>query len=262
MQRQGWAFCLGLLLTGLAAAQPPAEGERYPPAPDLPGVVVGTTNSGKPVGAADPSTTKLASVQPSEPAATPKSLDGEPTPAGPAITATTEPVEIPAGKTNLPVSSMTCAASEKCCPSGCCSSGCLGRVVDWMLFRSHARQHGCYPSPYRPPLFTWFPCGPRSGPYGSCASGKCGVTAPPMIVNPPLNPQELPLPGPSPAGPTPKVLDENGSATRQVPPITIEPEPELPGAIRVDTGLRFSPGAAPMAKPTTQTDRVSKWRPK
>ena len=50
--------------------------------------------------------------------------------------------------------------------------------------------------------------------------------------------------------------------TRRVPPITIEPEVDLPGSIRVDTGLRFSPGGAPMAKPTTQTDKCSTWRPK
>ena len=96
MQRHGWTFCLGLLLTGMAAAQPPAEGERYPPAPDLPGVLVGTSV---------PPATKLAGVQPSTPA--PRNLEGVPTPAGPEITATTEPVGTPVTKPGLPAPAAT-----------------------------------------------------------------------------------------------------------------------------------------------------------
>jgi hypothetical protein len=46
-------------------------------------------------------------------------------------------------------------------------------------------------------------------------------------------------------------------------PVVVEPRSDLPpGFQSVDVGVKFCPGVAPMAKPTTQTEKVSKWRPK
>jgi hypothetical protein len=254
MQRHGWTFCFGLLVSGFAAAQPPADSERYPPAPDLPGIVVGKTNTGKPAVSIPAAEPKVVSIQAGEPAPTPRALEGEPVPAGPRVTATTQPAEAKPESPEHPVPATAIATNEKACKSGCRSSNCLDRVMDWMCFQPHARQQGCYPSPNRPPLQAWFPCDPKSG---SCPNGKCGSVVPPTVVAP-----GTPLLTPEPAGPAPKVSIDSESATRQAPAIPIEVDDDLPGAIRVDTGLRFSPGAAPMAKPTTQTDRVSTWRPK
>src|SRR4051812_2351432 len=123
MQRHGLAFCLGLLMTGLAAAQPPADGERYPPPPHLPGVVVGKTTVGKPT---NPSPPKVVSVQAGEPAPTPRSLDGDPIPAGPSVTATTEPVEDAAAKPELPApEEKKAVVKEKKCKDAGCSCTCV-----------------------------------------------------------------------------------------------------------------------------------------
>jgi hypothetical protein len=256
MQRQGWAFCLGLLVAGLAAAQPPADGERYPPAPDLPGVVVSQNGGGKPVGKAAQDRPKVIGVQADEPAPAPRSLDAEPKAAGPAVT--TEPVESTPAKPAIPVEGKTCPSTDKGCKTGCASgasSSCcsVAKITEWLTFRSHARQHGCYVPPYRPPLIAWFTCDPK------CPPGQCAVIPPRPLAPPP----DAPLPPPSPATPTPKTPAATKTETAPLPEPTPAPVVEdLPGAIRVDTGLRFSPGAAPMAKPTTQLEKVSNWRPK
>lgn len=256
MQRHGWTFCLGLLVIGLASAQPPADLERYPPAPDLPGVVVGQSNAAKAATKPTSGDAKLVSANPDEPAPAPRSLEGEPKPTGPAVSVVVSPTE-GAAKPTLPAPAALGPTNDKNCKLGCGSGDCMTRITDWLCFKSHARQH-CYPSPYRPPLFTWFKCEPMHGP---CATGKCGVVAAPTPVTP-LPESALPAPAPAGPNPTPKTPSEKGGVTREVPAITIEPEADLPGAIRVDTGLRFSPGGAPMAKPTTQVERVSTWRPK
>jgi hypothetical protein len=256
MQRHGLAFCLGLLVSGVAAAQPPADSERYPPAPDLPGIVVGQANGGKPIGKTMLAAPKVVSVQAAEPGPTPRSADTDPVP-GSSISATTEPVDSAPVKPEVPVAATSSPTKVKGCKSGCCTGECLTRITDWLLFRSHARQQGCYPSPYRPPLQAWFPCD-ATGACGSCASGKLAVVAPTVVAPPP----ESPLPPPAPIIPTPKVSSESSSLPRPAPALVAGPDSELPGSFRVDTGLRFSPGAAPMANPTTQIEKVSNWRPK
>lgn len=257
MQRHGWAFCFVLLLTGLAAAQPPADLERYPPAPTLPGSVVGQSFPAKAAGKPLPAGPTVVSTQSNEPAPTPRALDGEPFPTGPSITATTQPVEAPPAAPPSPTNDTKCKGNAKSCKSGGCSSSCLQRVIDWCTFHSNARQHGCYPSPYRPPLQAWFPCNPNGAPCARCGSGNMGALTPGPVISAP----EAPLPTPNPA--MPGAPGDPGGATRKAPAVSAEPVVDgLPGAIRVDTGLLFSPGGAPMAKPTTQLEKVSTWRPK
>ncbi|WP_020472113.1 hypothetical protein [Zavarzinella formosa] len=48
MKRQGWALCIGMVVGGTAVAQPPADGERYPPAPEMPGVVISKPSGDRP----------------------------------------------------------------------------------------------------------------------------------------------------------------------------------------------------------------------
>jgi len=83
------------------------------------------------------------------------------------------------------------------------------------------------------------------------------VTVAPMVI-PPTNVTPLPPPAVAPKAPV---------ATLPKPQEHV-PSPEaasesLPGLNEgIDVGIRFTPGIAPMAKPTTQTEKVSNWRPK
>ena len=245
MQRHGWAFCLGVLAIGSAMAQPPADLERYPPAPDLPGVVVGKSEST--ILTADKSDKSAPSGElPFEPIQQPKDkpATNESRPA--------EPIALPA--TTLPAP--TTAVGGPVCKPSCGSTGCCDKVVAWLLHRSRAKQRGHYVTPYTPPLHAWFPCKPSAG----CANGKCPmgtVTVVPMVI-PPTNVTPLPPPAVAPKAPV---------ATLPKPQEHVpSPEPAselLPGLNKgVDVGIRFTPGIAPMAKPTTQTEKVSNWRPK
>jgi len=251
MQRHGWAFCLGLLVSGLAAAQPPADGERYPPAPDLPGVVVGQTGAGKPVSKAAPDRPTVVSIQADEPAPIPRPLDADPKAAGPIVTI--DPKDSTATKSAIPVEGTTCPTGGKGCQGGCTSCCSVAKITEWLSFHSNARQSGCLVPPYRKPLQAWFTCEPK------CPPGQCAVIPPKPLAPPP----ELPLSPPTPATPTPKIPAATKTETAPLPePTPVPTTDDLPGAIRVDTGLRFSPGSAPMAKPTTQCEKVSNWRPK
>src|SRR5947208_5008848 len=130
MQRQGWAFCLGLLVSGLAAAQPPADGERYPPAPDLPGVVVGQTGGGKPVEKSLPDRPNELSVQTAEPGPIPHPLDADPKAAGPTIAI--DPKESTPAKAAIPVEGTTCQSPGIGCKAGCTSCCSLAKITDWL----------------------------------------------------------------------------------------------------------------------------------
>ena len=182
MQRHGWTFCLGLLACGLASAQPPANLERYPPAPDLPGVVVGQSSGGKLVSKPTQKSPAVINVQVSEPADAPPAGDDSTPPKGPTITATTLPADSTPAKPEIPAEVAAVPLPEGGCATGCCAGGCLHRIADWLCFRSHARQHGCYPSPYRPLLQAWIPCNAKNGPCPSCMAGKGPVVEVPVII--------------------------------------------------------------------------------
>ena len=48
VKRQVWAVCVGMLFGGAAAAQPSPDTERYPLAPEMPGVVVSQGQGNRP----------------------------------------------------------------------------------------------------------------------------------------------------------------------------------------------------------------------
>lgn len=295
MRRHGWALCLGLLLGGTAAAQPPADLERYPPAPDLPGKAVGRP-SPRPVATAAGLPTRPGGVKPAggqAPAAPPTSGPAPGYPATPTVTIT-QPAEPPpdAKALDAPKAAETPKAADApakpaadapavtaappasaCAPEGpytMVGCSCVWRIKDWLCFRSRSRQSGCYPSQPWPPFLQ--PCcepkicstcaPPAKCPclFGKCAGGKC-ATGP--VVGPLVDPVPAPLPlMPPPAAPMPP----SGAAKAEppFPPGTVVatgPD-ELSGFRKVDVGLNFAPGAAPMANPTTQIERVSNWRPK
>jgi hypothetical protein len=234
-----------MLVGGAALAQPPADSERYPPAPELPGVVVGQTAGNRPIITADALTTRRTSLKPAEPGPLPEK---------------TPPMAIPPVATTTVLAPVTplapvapCAPDSKCAKAESCTGG-FGHFKDWLLHRSRSRQSGCYIPPYTPPLQAWFQCEPRKAPCGPCASGTktcCPVPgfATAQLVPPTLTEEPPTLPGGE------KLLVPPGK------PDVKEPE-AMKGFKPVDVGLSFAPGAAPMACPTTQTEKVSNWRPK
>jgi hypothetical protein len=242
MRRQGCALFFGLLVGGAAIAQPPADLERYPPAPELPGVVVGKTPSDRPVVSASPLTVRRTSLKPTESEPGPLSDKALPPASSREVTATIAPTE-----SNSPTSEVaaTCPAT----PAKCAKS-CTGGIIDWLCFRSKARQSGCLIPPYMPPLQAWFPCDPHKGGCASCAAGaKACCTAPAATATGPVVIPPTTLEYPIKTGEEPGKTEVKG------------PD-EKSGFRPVDVGLSFAPGAAPTSSPTTQTDRVSTWRPK
>jgi hypothetical protein len=256
MRRHGWAFCLGAILAGSAAAQPPAGEERYPPAPDLPGTVVSQPPAPRPAdGPKD--TPKAESLK----ADTPK--PAEPRDAAPPADVTVMPngtkaaPVIPVEPAPIPAMGMFAPADPACCPPA--RSGChigYSEIKQWLCFRSQARDSGKYVTPYRPPLYAWFPCEPR--PLAAVAAPACAGCA-------------AKAPAAAPAPLATEVLDGE-----QVPTGTDVPEPPLGGGVPigkcheaevlttfqpVNPGLLFAPGAAPMANPTTQVKPTS-FKPK
>ena len=233
MRRHGWAFCLGLLVGGPAAAQPPAAGEPTPPAPDLQGIVVAQERGTQPLAKPDQmSPTSDATEHGVLPV--PDSAVG-----GPGV-----PAVPPIGDPAMPgtVAGAPGCATPAAGPEG--GKPTLGAIRDWCTFRSQSRQSGHFITPYRPPLQAWFPCERRCGP--------CGAWAFPGPIPPAA---AILLPGPVPPGP----------ATSEVGGPIAGPGPEtevLSGFMKTADGLNFAPGAAPRACPTTQVHRVSHWRPK
>lgn len=233
MRRHGWALCLGALLTGSAAAQPPASEERFPPAPDLPGEVVGQLPA--PRAATTPADPKDA--KPVAPAAAPLP---DTVLAPYTSTATTTVAPVPAVPPAAPCPPVAGGPSGK---KGC-NIG-FWDVKDWLCFRSKSRQSGHFVTPYRPPLYTWFPCEPRQG---ACGAG-------PLVG------------GPGCAGPVPGALAPEGTLPTPGSADAMAPAVPLGGGTAVGKcldaevltsfqpigpGLGFTPGGAPMANPTTQ----------
>lgn len=302
MRRHGWALCLGLLLGGTAAAQPPADLERYPPAPDRPGTAVGRP-SPRPVATAAGLPVRPTGVKPAggqAPMTPPTSGPALAYPAAPTVTIVqpAEPLPAPDAKaadapkaTEAPAKPTTDAAAAPADPLGhapaapaataCAPEGpytmvgcsCVWRIKDWLCFRSRSRQSGCYPSQPWPMLLqpccepkicaTCAPPAKCPGLFGKCGGGKCAEPVVGPVVGPVVDPVPATLPVmPAPAEPMPP----KGAAKADplFPPGTVVatgPD-ELSGFRKVDVGLSFAPGAAPMAHPTTQVERVSNWRPK
>lgn len=276
MMRHGWALGLGFLVSGAALAQPPADSERYPPAPDLPGMVVSKTQKGRPVGKVVPIAVSDGTQILAEPAQVPKTLEKTPEAPLPAPATTIAKPTIPVDAPAVPV---PCARPTHWLGRGTGKHwDCVSRFQNWLCFRSRATQNGCYVTPYRYPLQAWFDCDPKQG-QGTCAtcasanpphSGKHHQVVPnwtPVVVEPmpvpaviPPPPEKIMPPVKPPTVPMPK---SGVLAPLPVPPTPPRLEIDLPsGFQQVDVGLSFTPGVSPMAKPTTQTERVSKWRPK
>ncbi|HKB03146.1 MAG TPA: hypothetical protein VKD90_13050 [Gemmataceae bacterium] len=233
MRRHGWAFCLGLLLGGSAAAQPPAAGEPTPPAPDLPGIVVAQERGTLPL-------VKPDSMPPRGDAAAEPGVLSVSDSAG----ASGTPVVPPAGEVPMPATVSGAAGCATPAGGSVGSKPTFGAIRDWCTFRSQSRQSGHFITPYRPPLYTWFPCERRCGP--------CGAWAFPGPVPPVAG---IISPGPIPASPVDPLA--GGAVPGPAPETEV-----LSGFMKTPDGLNFAPGGAPMACPTTQVHRVSHWRPK
>jgi hypothetical protein len=250
MRRHGWAFCLGLFLTGAATAQPPADEDRFPPPPDLPGEVISQLPGPKAVDATPPKDGRPAPLP-----------DLQPVPYTGTVSAAVAPVEPPPAAVP-PVLGMVAPAAP--CPPAApaCRPSCgigFGDIQEWLLFRSQSRQSGHFVTPYHPPLYAWFPCEPGKGPCcvggfpakPGCAVGAAGT---PVTVTTPAVAQGG-LPVPNPEVPVAPELPLGGGAPIgkcAEPLTTFEP---------VGAGLGFTPGRAPMANPTTQI-KPSSWRPR
>jgi hypothetical protein len=223
MRRHGWTFCLGLLVGGPALAQPPADTERFPPAPDLPGTVVSKPAGGRPVATAGPLPVRSTSLKPSD----------APLPPEPAKSAKPGPYVPVANAVMAPPAPPAPVPPPAPCASPGCASGDHGSIIDWFCYRSKVRDWGCVPKKYVPPLQAWFPCHPKPG----CAT----CPTPVGIAVETAVPVGKPAPGSVPE--TPK-------------------EPPAPPPVKQLGGVSFESGAAPMAMPTTQTNVRSSWRPK
>ncbi len=227
MRRHGWALSLGLLFGGTIAAQPPADSERFPPAPELPGTIVS-----KPVGGARPVASvgqvpvRTASRRTSELDLTPK-VESKPRPYSPIVTATSAAIETPLEKSIEPAATPTKhGAAGWDGPKW--HSGDHGDFSAWLKFRSQSKGPGCVPTPFTPSLQAWFPCDAKK----SCCPTNSTV----------VGSNEMP------------------ASQGKVVGTLIAPEPDVkPEPRKVSEGLSFTSGAAPMAAPTTQTGK-STWR--
>ena len=179
MRRHGWALSLGLFLSGAAVAQPPADEERFPPPPDLPGEVVGQLPSPRP-------TVKVTDAKPETPGV---SLpDVMPTPYSGTVKATVTPVDplvspVPATAVRRPAP----------CPTHTGHLSCISLERSEGMGRSSGRtpanrDRSCRRTARS--VYAWLPCelirgvGGRYAAGGSatCASGmpvKATVVAPP-----------------------------------------------------------------------------------
>lgn len=257
MRRHGWAFCLGVLFTGTAAAQPPAADERFPPAPDLPGQVV----SQSPTLPKDPPAADQPATPPGSPAPDATVVPNGSTPTTPVIPVEPAPVAGMPGALGMFPAAAPWAVTH--CRSGWgldLGFGC-GELKEWFCFRSRARQTGHHVPSYRPPLVAWFPCEPRpaapfpgvvAGPV--CTSCAQGVPAPAMVA--PVVPGTG-LPEPAPVVPvTPEPPLTGGVPVGSCPDIDV-----LTAFQPLGPGLGFTPGLAPMANPTTLV-KPAKFKPK
>jgi hypothetical protein len=268
MRRQGWALCLGMFLGGSVLAQPAPQEERFPPAPDLPGVVV-SKPTGKTDGTVKPLTVQRASSNVTQTPTLPAPLVTTPVPSTNTITTTVVPVtpnaiSIPA----TPCETCPTSVYQHCPQPGCATPGQMSHLPSWLTFRSQAKHSGKVPTPYAPPIYAWFPPGcvtnkPGAGacatPYGPCATGHCGTTVIPPMQYPVMQYPTTTLPVPQSVGPQP-IYTTPTQIPNTLPtpaPITTPAETDpLAGFRKINDGLSFTPGGSPMAAPTKPVSRT------
>jgi len=238
MRRHGWALCLGLF-TGLAVAGPPsATGERYPPAPAMPGEVIAQSPGTRPGTPTTSPRTKTPAIKPAQAVSEAPLPPAPPAPHSTSINATVAPSQ-PCPTSAPPATGFLSPPGSSPAQYGAAWSEGHGSCQEWLSFRSRARQSGHYPTPYYPPLLAWFPCEPRPG-------APCGLPGGPACQG-----------GPTCAGaPT-------GHPVPPGPPVgELLPGEGPMGVRKVGEGITFAPGGAPMANPTTQVTPRREWKPK
>lgn len=139
-----------------------------------------------------------------------------------------------------------CTPDAACVGPGGCSSGgrcstieCWDRFKYWLCFRSNNGKllPCCEPTPYRPPLYNWFPCQPGCGAgCGSCG-GAAGCGGPPITYYYPSKEH--------PAPPQPKV--ELRAPHSRYPGTAMQPAAK-PAVL---PGLRFASAETPVATKRT-----------
>lgn len=212
MTRATWSLGLGIALCGTSFAQPTPETERFPLAPEMPGVVVSQPSTGaRPVVNV---TSMYMKPTTSVNTAAPKILPLPTAPKGPYLNTATTTI-LPANSqvvippTSQPVATgtpittqvmsapMMMAAPVMEVPvqhgpfmtaapvGGCTTPACGGtnvpnadQLTNWFKFQSTSKQTGFYAAPYTPPLQAWFPCKESKGGCGTpamagCANGNC-----------------------------------------------------------------------------------------
>ena len=235
MRRHGWAVCLGIFWGGTALAQPPAEAERFPLAPDLPGAVVSKvaaspTSGGRPVVTATHLPMAVVALKPSDtvPPTTPLGLPvqaAHPVPYTNIVTTSVVPLAV-----GTPTPSAPCPTVGPRCASGAGGS----KLIEWLTFQSKSKQEGCVPTPYRPSLQAWFPCDPRAGACVAATAGGCATNAAKPAI----------------------VAGSYGAKTAApVAIVPVETDP-LQDFRRITGEVSFTPGTAPMAAPTRPVSRV------
>ena len=278
MKRQAWALCLGVVFGGTSLAQPPAEAERYPQAPEMPGTIVS-----KPTGAARPTATvtemQIKPVQFQNPAqpTVPPVLTATQLPYGTTVTAQVAPISPVSGRLPVPqgplvpVNGMIATpvtmtggmSTPACAPGTDCTGADAGKLAEWLRFQSTSKQTGHYPPAATPPLTAWFPCKSQGGcstyaaPKANCANGNCGgiiqpagllpampAAAAPNVVMPVQNVEGRMMQGsPALTQPSFQKVVPAGSPTMADP---------LTNFRKMD-GMSFTSGWAPTTAPAVRT---------
>ena len=263
MKRQVWAVWAGMLFGGTAAAQPSLDTERYPLAPEMPGVVVSQAQgSGRPTATVTAMHLKPVSHQ----------TPGAAAPA-PVITASQMPYTNVATAQVLPVNGMNgpvvasampgCGMGGGCstpacggCPTGTCGGN--DKLSQWLHFQSTSVQTGHYAMPYYPHLYNWFPCKPQAGcstcAAPACAGGHCGGQ---VIPAGPVSPMMM---APSVIVPTAAVNTPGSPMVRPVYTVEMMPAGSVGKSAQADPlahfrkmdGMTFTPGGSPMAAPVSR----------
>lgn len=280
MKRRIWALCLGVVTGSSAMAQPPAETERYPLAPEMPGTVVS-----KPVPGARPTATvtemqiKPAAFQnpatpfvQQAPVVTATQLPYSTTitaqtapigsmPARP-ITTVTQGSVMPVNGVSMPmVAPMNAGVmmpSATCAPGTECAGGLEGsKLAEWLKFQSTSKQTGHYPPAATPPLTAWFPCKTSGNcaayatPRANCATGNCNIMPAGLLPGTPVSAPQQAMPIQNVEGRLmPGVQASTATSFQKVVPSTVTPGVADPlSTFRKMEGMSFTSGWAPMAAP-------------
>jgi hypothetical protein len=173
-----------------------------------------------------------------------------------------EPIGIPINQSMGGTS--TCSDPATC--SSCAKShkGCWTRFKEWISFRGSPASCECYarPTPYTPPLYTFFPCKPNPAfvhnpnPWkGSCDSKACDKQSSiSKVEEPPIAPQVLPT--------TPQTMPTMPTTPKMMPttPSTMSMPSRVPTPIQpISPNVPKSTTIIPNTNPSTST--VSRYTP-